>query len=652
MQLDRTEVVIRTRTLSELGDLGLRLLHRFPGKLVPVAIAGSLPTMLIAFLAVGHLLPDLGWPQLLEEPWDSIAQDDFNAVVGRWVYWIVLLSITMAPWSGLPLTHLLGQIVFERSPSRREAIAALGQRPWATFWVLGLVRLSVFVVLLAASTWFVPPDVYFAEVLGGIAALLMLTIRGSRPFVVEMLLLERCPLRAGAGGLPLRVRSSALHSPLAGELGGRSLTTGAMAAVLGGSLFYTLVWSRGVLLGQWSYDAIAMTVFLPVSLWTVLSLCTIVRFLGYLDARIRLEGWEVELAMRAEAIRQFGEAADALSPPPVTDRPPETASKTKTAAAAAAALMLSLAVGPPAGADEPIPPAAEVLSSSKWFDAAAGQLRPLTLPREPGEEINRRSVWTAKPPKPSTPWNWNFDLSNVLSWVMLICLVVAVTGGIIFAMQNAEWFGSPAAAGSASAGAGPMIIDPARIEDLPEEIRHLSGNPREMALELANRGRYDEAIVRLFGHQLLLLDAAGLVRLRREHTNGMYCRQCRSRDAAIGGQLRQTADAFERSYFGHHRVDAATWAGLWAGNEELERRAEAWASGQSPAGPAKTLAPRPGGAPGSDPGFGRRVRFGFGDALRRDAGDDRQRQPQRADGFANDRDDPAGGRPRRVAAGP
>jgi hypothetical protein len=42
---------------------------------------------------------------------------------------------------------------------------------------------------------------------------------------------------------------------------------------------------------------------LPVVLWIVGGYMTVVRFLGYLDLRIRREGWEVELTMRAEAAR-------------------------------------------------------------------------------------------------------------------------------------------------------------------------------------------------------------------------------------------------------------------------------------------------------------------------------------------------------------
>ncbi len=592
MQLDRTEVVIRTRTLSELGDLSLRLLHRFPKQIVPVALAGWVPTMIVATLAVGHWLPSLGWSQLLGESWDSIAEQEFTTAAIRWTYWMVILSVTLAPWSGLPLTHLLGQVVFERSPSRREAIAALRMRPGAVFWVLGVVRMSVIVVLVAASTWLVDQDNYAPEIIAGLVTLLLLAIRGSRPFIPEMLILERCPLRAGAAGLPLRVRSSALHGPLAGELGGRSLTTGAMAAVLGGSLFYTLIWLRGVLLGQWSYDAIAVGVFLPVSLWTVLSLCTIVRFLGYLDARIRLEGWEVELAMRAEAIRQFGDEADALTTAAVPTAGGKTA---KTVAAAVLAVCLTAGLAQPASAQAALqpspagtlPPAADLLPSSDWFDASAGQVRPMALPPGPGDEANRRSRWVAKPPKPRTPWNWgNWDFRSLISWLILIAILTAIVGGVLFAMRNAEWSLPAALPGNRAGGDSRLAIDPARIEDLPPEIRNLTGDPRQMAIELAKLGRFDEAVIRLFGHQLLLLDAAGLIRLRRQDTNGVYCRQCSRRDSAIGRLLRRTADAFERSYFGHHPVDADAWSQLWTDHERLESSVRRFSSPPASALPA------------------------------------------------------------------
>jgi hypothetical protein len=45
------------------------------------------------------------------------------------------------------------------------------------------------------------------------------------------------------------------------------------------------------------------TVALPAAEWLVLGYFAVVRYLGYLDLRIRREGWEVELLLRAERAR-------------------------------------------------------------------------------------------------------------------------------------------------------------------------------------------------------------------------------------------------------------------------------------------------------------------------------------------------------------
>jgi hypothetical protein len=45
------------------------------------------------------------------------------------------------------------------------------------------------------------------------------------------------------------------------------------------------------------------TFYYPLALWLVVGYLTVVRFLAYLDLRIRREGWEVELMMRTEAAR-------------------------------------------------------------------------------------------------------------------------------------------------------------------------------------------------------------------------------------------------------------------------------------------------------------------------------------------------------------
>ncbi len=45
----------------------------------------------------------------------------------------------------------------------------------------------------------------------------------------------------------------------------------------------------------------------PLALWLVIGFAAVARFLSYLDVRIRREGWEVELTLRAEAARLAGQ---------------------------------------------------------------------------------------------------------------------------------------------------------------------------------------------------------------------------------------------------------------------------------------------------------------------------------------------------------
>ena len=50
-------------------------------------------------------------------------------------------------------------------------------------------------------------------------------------------------------------------------------------------------------------DLSIVALWYPLVLWTVAGYFAVVRFLAYVDLRIRREGWEVELVMRAERDR-------------------------------------------------------------------------------------------------------------------------------------------------------------------------------------------------------------------------------------------------------------------------------------------------------------------------------------------------------------
>jgi hypothetical protein len=57
-------------------------------------------------------------------------------------------------------------------------------------------------------------------------------------------------------------------------------------------------WWEGPFPGGWQ-----ATIGLPLAMWLTAAYFAVARYLSYLDLRIRHEGWEVELRMRAEAAR-------------------------------------------------------------------------------------------------------------------------------------------------------------------------------------------------------------------------------------------------------------------------------------------------------------------------------------------------------------
>ena len=60
---------------------------------------------------------------------------------------------------------------------------------------------------------------------------------------------------------------------------------------------------RRRLADEWEWNGVVFTFYYPLALWIVVGFFAVARFLGYLDLRMRREGWEVELMMRAEAAR-------------------------------------------------------------------------------------------------------------------------------------------------------------------------------------------------------------------------------------------------------------------------------------------------------------------------------------------------------------
>jgi len=620
VQLDQTQIVIRARSLAEIGDLALRVIHRFPAATLLGGLLGALPWALANTALIGWLV----W----SEWWGGLEDDDTVWQLARYHFLLITLVILQAPIAGSLTTIWIARAVFEPQVNWRSAVADWRKRFWVILWSLGVIRGPLPLMVALGIGWGQPFD-SFRELILPLGLLVWAGfLRGRRPFLPEILLLERCPYFSKRPGvITARRRNRALHDPLAAELTARFLVVSVVLLVLAVGLELSLGWAQGVLFGEWKTSLSMNLVIYPLALWLVASLSVLVRFLGYLDSRIRLEGWEVDLAVRAEADRLAGGPESRAAAHP---RPPVRGSETRSmgsgggvpiAAAAGqsgiASVVLvailgavagslpgqvvaqapgrSTAVGPLAVTvldESAVDVASEVgeveadddfplvlPSSSEWYDRESGELIPIELRRRDADAANRASGWDDQPA------DWNFSLPNwgfgdwsfspwfrVLGWVLLIVASFGVGALLLFLFNRIEPGGAAGrgARGSDQEDWTANDQTSGRLEQLPAELRLQTLDLRGAVERAMKEGRWDQAILALFGHQLILLDRRGWLRLARGKTNRRYLQESASHSPAGRDILTGTVDAFEASYFGRRPPTPERFGELWRANLALE----------------------------------------------------------------------------------
>ncbi len=571
VQLDRTHVVIRLRTLSEIGDLSLVMLRRYPSALLVGFLFGALPWMLID-IAVLAWIP-------IDESRFGLDDDEAAVEMYRYLLWMIVLVISQAPAAGVATSFYLGQAVFEQRPTWSSVFTEVRRQFWRWFYVLGMRRLAVPILVVAMIRMFQPHDglLDFVVPLGFLIA--VIAIRNSRPFAPEILILEQCPLKSKQPhAITYGRRSKSLHSPISGELSGRFIAISFVLMILWLSVLYTLVWLRGIATGIWNWDLFCYLVMVPASLWLVAGLSSFVRLLCYLDTRIRLEGWEVELAIRAEAMRQFGQDQ------PIHKASPSEVPPRKSTGAIVVLLLLisclssSVALAQNDAAESVSRPSAETLRSTPWYDADEQRVIPVTVRPQADDSLNRDSRWlpkaervrSASKPASSTTSAWNWPSGQIFAWLILGALLIVIVAALVYGFSQAEIELGPRASLQRRLSEAPDEQMIQRMQELPAELRHVTGNLRDQTVQLIQAGRYDLAIITLFGHQLLLLDQAGMLRLSRGKTNGRYIRETRSVDNSAAGLFQRTVGEFERCYFGRYSLVKDEMERLWQDNLELE----------------------------------------------------------------------------------
>lgn len=299
MQLDRTHVAIRPRSLAEIGDLALVLLRQYPQAILVGFAAGAIPFIILNSLLIGWLP--------LNETAENIYDEETLEQRYRYVWLMCVLVFLQTPLAGVFTTSYIGQAVFEQRPTWYNVFRDTMRLAPRIIITLGVLRGPVVAMSLLLLVWGEPFSPGIEIVLMMLVVGLVMLIRSVRPFLPEIMLLERCPLFVrGTDVIGLSRRSSLLHAPISGELIGRFIMVGTIISLLAVSIFYGYTFISSTLFGVPSWSLLESMVLLPLALWTAAGFSVFIRFLSYLDSRIRLEGWEVELLLRAESFRQFG----------------------------------------------------------------------------------------------------------------------------------------------------------------------------------------------------------------------------------------------------------------------------------------------------------------------------------------------------------
>jgi len=272
VDLSRTRVVIRRREIGELYDLALAVIRRDGWSLVRWWLVAAIP-----YLAFAQGIVSLFFRAVWQE------EPDASVVLYAFLFSAASPSL-FSVLGGLITTHL-GMSVFIKRPTFREV--------WQVWWSrLGLLLFSQIIPFS----------------LGGLA-------------LPEIILLERLsPMtREGRAAIRRRLKTLASYGLSANQMGGffaflTALVTGlVMGGILSSLSAFEVPWNWG-----WTLLAFQFGLCLAGGFNRV------VRFFIYLNSRIRFEGWDVELATRAAALRlshTIGETSSQKTPGKLPAKP-------------------------------------------------------------------------------------------------------------------------------------------------------------------------------------------------------------------------------------------------------------------------------------------------------------------------------------------
>lgn len=306
MQLDKTSIVITARNLSDTLDLSFVVVREYFKWICFYGVMGALPFAVLNFFLT---LPMTRYEEVSMNAVTTSNVDDLQLR-----YYAIMLGAVFlqAPLAFSFLTSFIGQAVFQDVHSVRQVVQLVLPKRYRLIWILGILRFGL-LSYIPLGLLFIDPQfqpflelVVFIGLIVGVNAL----IRSVRPFAAEILILEGCPLMVPKGmedqQLSYGKRSSWMSKVTQSESVGNHLIVTLVAGVLVLAMCGGFVFLTGVLLGVWEKGIWVDRFAYPAVLWMVGGWVTVFRFLSYTNVRIRTEGWELQLKLKAEANRLEG----------------------------------------------------------------------------------------------------------------------------------------------------------------------------------------------------------------------------------------------------------------------------------------------------------------------------------------------------------
>lgn len=287
MKFDKTFIAIRERSSLELFDLALHVIADHFRPLFWLLVIGAVPWAVLDYWLVGQFANDYNYQ-------------------GYYFWLMLLLVVSQAQLGTCFMTKYLGHAMFEGRPRVGTTVREVFKTNLYFLWSHGALRMVVPVILvclLLSTTDF--ESVEFISLLYVPALVVLgLFVRAFRPYVSEILLLERTPIsKKDPHQIYFSKRSKSFHMAASSDLFGRFIITALFATLMGFSSFALFVTVDSVLNVRANADISYTPFYWIVALWLVAGFVSVVRFLSYIDFRIRQEGWAVELRMRAEGQR-------------------------------------------------------------------------------------------------------------------------------------------------------------------------------------------------------------------------------------------------------------------------------------------------------------------------------------------------------------